>query len=137
MKPAMPLLKRVLQEHVNLMQSFVLFTCVVDRQQFPVIHVFNKRSKLMRQVFLGLLMLMSQAALAGADCAEYAESERMSVLDLQKKIVNEYGFAIKKFKVDDNCYEIYGWESLASGEEQRVEVYFDMATGAIVKKEVD
>ncbi|MBT6264381.1 MAG: PepSY domain-containing protein, partial [Halieaceae bacterium] len=65
----------------------------------------------MRQVFLGLLMLMSQAVLAGADCAEYAESERMSVLDLQKKIVNEYGFAIKKFKVDDNCYEIYGWES--------------------------
>ena len=91
----------------------------------------------MRKVFLGLLVMMSQAALAGADCAEYSESERMSVFDLQKKIVNEYGFAIKKFKVDDNCYEIYGWEALASGEEQRVEVYFDMATGAIVKKEVD
>ncbi|MDA9580113.1 PepSY domain-containing protein [Luminiphilus sp.] len=119
------------------MQSFVLFQCVVGRQQPAVINVFNNRSKVMRQVFLGLFMLMSQAALAGAECAEYAESERMSVLDLQKKIVNEYGFAIKKFKVDDNCYEIYGWEALASGEEQRVEVYFDMANGAIVKKEVD
>ena len=41
------------------------------------------------------------------------------------------------FKVDDNCYEIYGWETDASGEEQRIEVYFDMATGDIVKKEVD
>ena len=91
----------------------------------------------MRKVFLGALMLISQAALAGADCTEYAETERMSVLDLQKKIVNEYGFAIKQFKIDDNCYEIYGWETLASGEEQRVEVYFDMANAAIVKKEVD
>ena len=88
----------------------------------------------MRQVFLGLLMLMSQAVLAGADCAEYAESERMSVLDLQKKIVNDYGFVIWRWKVDGNCYEIYGKETLASGEEQRVEVYFDMATGEIVKK---
>ena len=88
----------------------------------------------MRQVFLGLLMLMSQAALAGADCAEYAESERMSVLDLQKKIVNDYGFVIWRWKVDGNCYEIYGKETLASGEEQRVEVYFDLATGEIVKK---
>ena len=88
----------------------------------------------MRKVCWGVFLLMSQAALAGADCAEYAENERMRALDLQKKIVNEYGFVIWRWKVDGNCYEIYGKETLASGVEQRVEVYFDMATGEIVKK---
>ncbi|MCH1492674.1 MAG: PepSY domain-containing protein [Luminiphilus sp.] len=91
----------------------------------------------MRGLIMLSLFFASAVALAGADCNEYEVSDRMTVLELQKKIVNEYGFAIKTFKVDDNCYEIYGWETNESGEEQRVEVYFDMATGAIVKKEVD
>jgi hypothetical protein len=89
---------------------------------------------LLTSILWGMFVLISQAALAGADCAEYAETERMSALDLQKKIVNDYGFVIWRWKVDGNCYEIYGKETLASGEEQRVEVYFDMATGEIVKK---
>lgn len=88
----------------------------------------------MRKVCWGVFLLMSQAVFAGADCTEYAENERMRALDLQKKIVNEYGFVIWRWKVDGNCYEIYGKETLPSGEEQRVEVYFDMATGEIVKK---
>jgi hypothetical protein len=58
----------------------------------------------------------------------------MSVLDLQKRIVNEYGFSIAKFKVDDECYEIYGWETDENGKEQKIEVYFDAKTGDIVKK---
>lgn len=91
----------------------------------------------MRGILLPVLFLGSTAAMAGADCREHPTEARMSVLELQQKIVNEYGFAIKMFKVDDNCYEIYGWETDASGEEQRIEVYFDMATGDIVKKEVD
>ena len=91
----------------------------------------------MRGTIFMPLLFASAVVQAGADCAEYPPSDRMTVLELQKKIVNEYGFAIKTFKVDDNCYEIYGWETNESGEEQRVEVYFDMATGAIVKKEVD
>ena len=74
---------------------------------------------------------------AGADCPEYPKSEWMDVFALQQKIFNEYGFAIKKFKVDDECYEIYGWQKSDNGEEQKVEVYFDAKTGAIVKKEVD
>lgn len=91
----------------------------------------------MRGMFIGVLLLGSTLAWAGADCPDISPDERMTVLDLQKKIVNDYGFAIKTFKVDDNCYEIYGWETNDSGEQQRVEVYFEMATGEIVKKEVD
>jgi hypothetical protein len=91
----------------------------------------------MRGLIVLSLLCVSAVTWAGAECVEYPASDRMTVLELQKKIVNEYGFAIKTFKVDDNCYEIYGWETLESGEEQRVEVYFDMATGVIVKKEVD
>ena len=50
------------------------------------------------------------------------------------RIVNEYGFSIAKFKVDDECYEIYGWETDENGKEQKIEVYFDAKTGDIVKK---
>ena len=51
----------------------------------------------MKQLIAALLILLPTTALAGADCTEYPESEWMSVLDLQKKIVNEYGFAIRLF----------------------------------------
>ena len=50
---------------------------------------------------------LSSFSHAGADCTEYPKPQWMSVLDLQKRIVNEYGFSIKNFKVDDECYEIY------------------------------
>lgn len=75
---------------------------------------------------------------AGADCTEHPESEQLHILDMQKKIVNEYGFAIKKFLRSGDCYEIYGWGLNEKGDEfVRVEVYFDTKTGDIVKKEVD
>ena len=82
--------------------------------------------------------LASVHAVAGADCNDHPKSEWMSYLDMQKKIVNDYGFSIKKFKVDGDCYEIYGWEPSAKGDELvRIEVYFDPKTGDIIKKEVD
>ena len=62
----------------------------------------------------------------------------MSIPDMQKKIVNEYGFSIKQFKIDGNCYEIYGWERSADGKTlDKIEVYFNPVTGEIVKKEAD
>lgn len=75
---------------------------------------------------------------AGADCTEHPESEQLHILDMQKKIVNEYGFAIKKFMRSGDCYEIYGWGLNDKGDEfVRIEVYFDTKTGDIVKKEID
>lgn len=85
------------------------------------------------------LMLALLAApglsLAAADCPKAPPSQWLHVLEMQKKIVNEYGFAIKRFQTDGNCYEIYGW-----GLNDRkdtfvpVEVYFNPVNGAIVKK---
>lgn len=86
---------------------------------------------------LVVFTLASQLTYAGADCKEYPKAEWMSVLDLQKRIINEYGFSIKLFKVDDECYEIYGWETDSDGVEQKIEVYFDAKTGDIVKKKID
>ena len=87
---------------------------------------------------LAVLMATSSVTMAGADCPKAPESEWMPVLELQKKIVNEYGFAIKKFKVDGDCYEIYGWEYTAADQSPvKVEVYFNPVNGDIVKKEVD
>jgi hypothetical protein len=91
----------------------------------------------MNKLLLALPFALPTLALAAADCPEYPDSDWMSVFDLQKMIVNEYGFAIKKFKIDGDCYEIYGWERGDDGEERRIEVYFDAKTGAIVKKKDD
>ena len=93
--------------------------------------------RILNIALLAAITLASQISYAGADCKEYPKAEWMSVLDLQKRIINEYGFSIKLFKVDDECYEIYGWETGADGKEQKIEVYFDAKNGDIVKKKND
>lgn len=79
---------------------------------------------------------LSSFSHAGADGTEHPKSQWMSVLDLQKRIVNEYGFSIKNFKVDDECYDIYGWQTDEDGKEQKIEVFFDASNGDIVKKKM-
>lgn len=93
----------------------------------------------MKKFYQGLavsvLTVCSHAAFAGADCAKAPKDKWLSELDMQKKIVNEYSFAIKKFKIDGDCYEIYGFDhSKGSKNPPRVEVYFDPVTGEIVKR---
>lgn len=88
-------------------------------------------------IFSALLSFSAQT-FAGADCPKAPKSEWMHVLDMQKKIVNEYGFAIKRFLTSGNCYEIYGWGKNAAGDEfVKIEVYFNPVTGEIVKKVED
>ena len=41
------------------------------------------------------------------------------------------GYKIDKFKIDGNCYEIYGSE-----DGKKVEIYFDTKTLDIVKSEI-
>lgn len=86
-------------------------------------------------VIATLLCGLSGSALASADCPKAPPEKWMHVLDMQKKIVNEYGFAIKRFLTDGNCYEIYGW-GLNDKRDRfvEIEVYFNPVTGAIVKK---
>ncbi|MEZ5535714.1 MAG: PepSY domain-containing protein [Thiolinea sp.] len=82
----------------------------------------------------------SQAVLAGPDCTSEPQDKWMSELDMQKKIVNEYGFTMQKFKVSSgNCYEIYGHGPKEEGSDEmvKIEVYFDPLTGEIAKKSVE
>lgn len=86
---------------------------------------------------LAVFTLASQAAFAGADCPVSPQDQWMSELDMQKKIINEYGFSIRKFKIDDNCYEIYGMTTPEDNKPaQKVEIYFNPVSGDIVKQKV-
>lgn len=90
----------------------------------------------MKNLILAILLAAtSGAALASADCGNAPKEKWLHVLDMQKKVVNEYGFAIKRFLTDGNCYEIYGWGLNEKRDRYvEIEVYFNPVTGAIVKK---
>ncbi len=95
----------------------------------------------MRALILGIVLpaalLAAGQANAAADCPKAPQEKWMHVLDMQKKIVNEYGFAIKRFLTDGHCYEIYGW-GLNDKKDKfvEIEVYFNPVDGSIVKKNV-
>jgi len=84
------------------------------------------------KLLFALFTLLPLQALAGADCPVYPKSEWASE-DTLKQALNEEGYTIKKFKVDGNCYEIYG----RNKQGKRVEIYFDTKTLAIIKAEVE
>lgn len=84
--------------------------------------------KLGFSIMLTMSMLASNVAFAAADCKAYPKEEWASE-DTLKEALEAEGYTIKKFKIDGNCYEIYG----RSKEGKKVEIYFDMKTLAIVK----
>jgi hypothetical protein len=65
---------------------------------------------------------------AAASCQKHPKEEWIPEADMKKKIEAQ-GYKIKKFKVDGDCYEIYGWDK----EGKKAEVYFDTKDGSIVK----
>lgn len=81
-------------------------------------------------------LLFVNSVFASPQCTTEPENKWMGMHDMQKKIINDYGFTIKLFKVDDNCYEIYGWQE-KRGKVDKIEVYFNPVNGDIVKKVVD
>lgn len=90
--------------------------------------------KLIQALLIAAGAAMTQQALAISDCPKAPREKWLSVLDMQKKIVNEYGFSIKKFHKSGDCYEIYGWgPNKAKTKIVDIEVYFDPVTGAIVE----
>ncbi|SNS30842.1 hypothetical protein SAMN06265795_102146 [Noviherbaspirillum humi] len=87
----------------------------------------------MRNVLLAsLLIALSGSAFAAAKCAAHPKSEWMKQEDAKAKLEAE-GYKIRKFKVDGNCYEIYGHNK----EGKKVEIYFDTKTLDVVKAEVE
>jgi hypothetical protein len=77
-------------------------------------------------------ILASPSAFAGANCAKHPKSEWMPEAEAKANITAQ-GYKIRKFKVDGNCYEIYG----TTKDGKKAEVYFDTKTLAVVKAEID
>ena len=115
---------------------------------------------MLKQATLAAVVLLTamtaQTAFAAADCPANPKDKWLSELDMQKKIVNDYGWVIYKFKTDGECYEVYGMAPkeeakpaaeadkavapavpAAAPEMGKVEAYFNTATGEVVKKEMD
>jgi hypothetical protein len=86
----------------------------------------------MKRSFVVLAMIaLPASAFAGAKCENHPKSEWMSEADAKAKIEAQ-GYKIRKFKVDGNCYEIYG----TNKDNKKAEVYFDTKTLAVVKAEI-
>lgn len=76
-------------------------------------------------------LLVSGSAFAGANCPKYPKNEWMTEADAKAKLEAQ-GYKISKFKVDGDCYEIYG----TNKDGKKAEVYFDAKTLAVVKAEI-
>lgn len=81
---------------------------------------------------LALLALLPSIAAADANCEVHPKSEWMPEANARAKLEAE-GYKIKKFKIDGQCYEIYGHNKVG----KRVEIYFDTKTLAVVKAEIE
>jgi hypothetical protein len=77
------------------------------------------------------MIALPLSAFAGAKCEKHPKSEWMSEAEAKAKIEAQ-GYKIRKFKVDGNCYEIYG----TNKHNKKAEVYFDTKTLAVVKAEI-
>jgi hypothetical protein len=78
-----------------------------------------------------MVAIVPTAAFAGANCKANPKAEWMSEADAQAKLVAQ-GYKIDKFKIDGNCYEIYG----SNKDGKKVEIYFDTKTLDVVKAEI-
>ena len=81
---------------------------------------------------LGIVALSSTSVFAKANCKPYPKAEWMSEAEAKARIQDQ-GYAISKFKVDGNCYEIYG----KNKEGKKVEIYFDAKTLEPVRSEIE
>jgi hypothetical protein len=73
--------------------------------------------------------LGSLSAIAAPECTTAPRSQWMPEATMKARILKE-GYAIDKFKVSGQCYEIYGKDAKGN----KVEIYFDPTNGRIVKQ---
>jgi hypothetical protein len=83
-------------------------------------------------VLLAAAGSLSTPAFAKADCKAHPKAEWMKEDDAKAKLLAQ-GYTIRKFKVDGNCYEIYGYDKNG----KKVEIYYDVKTLEPVKSEVE
>ena len=80
----------------------------------------------------GTIVAFPGVVLAKADCKAHPKAEWMSEADAKARIQAQ-GYAIDKFKVSGNCYEIYG----RNKDGKKVEIYYDAKTLEPVKSEIE
>jgi len=85
----------------------------------------------MKNAIAVVLFLACAPAFAAANCPKYDKAEWMSQ-DQAKAKIEAMGYKIDKFKIDGNCYEIYG----VNKEGKKAEVYFDAKNLNIIKAEI-
>ena len=85
----------------------------------------------MKLAVLLALSAASGSALAAANCPKYPKNEWMPQ-DEAKTRIEAMGYKIDKFKIDGNCYEIYG----SNKDGKKVEIYFDTKSLDVVKAEI-
>ncbi|MDO5686643.1 MAG: PepSY domain-containing protein [Neisseria sp.] len=77
-----------------------------------------------------VLCAVTLPALAkGPQCQYYPQNERMSVLQVQKDLLNQ-GYTIREFDYDNNCYEV----EVRDQNGKRSEIYLDAKTGKEVER---
>jgi hypothetical protein len=72
---------------------------------------------------------LSGPAMAGDKCD--APKDEWQSEEAFRQEIEAKGWEIRKFKIDDGCYEIYGYDE----EARKVEAYFDPKTFEMVKME--
>lgn len=77
-------------------------------------------------------LVIANTAFASANCPAYPTSEHIPQKVFEQALAKR-GFDIKTFKISGNCYEMYA----ISRKGKKVEMYFDMKTGKIVKQEIE
>ena len=85
----------------------------------------------MKTRLLAIGLVASGSAFAGANCPKHPKDQWIPEAQAKAKIEAQ-GYKIRKFKVDGNCYEIYG----TNKDGKKAEVYFDTKTLAVVKAEI-
>lgn len=86
----------------------------------------------LRAAALTTALLCSTAAWAGPDCTTEPKDKWLSEDAMRAKIL-ELGYKIDVFKVEDSCYEIYGYNK----DGKMVEVYFNPVSAEIVEEEIE
>ena len=85
-----------------------------------------------RLIALSVGIMATGTAFTGGDCTSEPKEKWMPQNEMQKKIL-ELGYTIERFKIDGNCYEIYG----RTVDSKKVEAYFNPVTGEVVKQEIE
>ncbi len=85
-----------------------------------------------KYLFALALAFTASTAMAGANCPANPKAEWLSEAEARARIEAQ-GYKIKKFKIDGNCYEIYGHDKAG----KKVEIYYDTKTLAVIKSEIE